>query len=163
MLADLQPKPDQVTIAINTSQMNVTELMMDGDVDGTSLTNLAYFGAYRDLYIEAGPKFYLEHLKRLQASSIQPHFVLAHIAQLETVDRLIRRGLYKGPLVLNYVGIGGGASSTHPADLLEFVRRTPDGGVLTIESIMRSVIPMNTMAIALGLHARVSIEDNIWP
>jgi uncharacterized protein (DUF849 family) len=65
-------------------------------------------------------------------------------------------------LILNYVGIGGGASGTHPADLLEFVRRTPDGAVLTIESLMRSVIPMNTMAIALGLHVRVGIEDNIW-
>ena len=27
---------------------------------------------------------------------------------------------------------------------------------------MRSVIPMNTIAIALGLHVRVGIEDNIW-
>src|SRR6516164_5016410 len=65
MLAELDPKPDQVTIAINTSQMNVTELMMDGDLDGTSLTNPAYFAAYRDMVLEAGPKFYLEHLKRL--------------------------------------------------------------------------------------------------
>ena len=31
MLADLQPTPDQVTIAINTNQMNVTELLMEGD------------------------------------------------------------------------------------------------------------------------------------
>ena len=112
MLADLQPKPDQVTIAINTNQMNVTELLMEGDCDGTSLTNPAYFAAYRDMQIEAGPKFYLEHLKRLQANGIQPHFMLAHIAQLETVERLIRRGIYKGPLILNYVGIGGGASGT---------------------------------------------------
>ena len=162
MLADLTPKPDQVTIAINTSQMNVTELMMDGDLDGTSLTNPAYFAAYRDMVLEAGPKFYLEHLKRLRESGIQPHFMLGHIAQLETVERLIRRGIYKGPLILNLVAIGGGASGTHPADLLEFARRTPDGAVLTIESLMRSVIPMNTIAIALGLHVRVGIEDNIW-
>src|SRR6516225_10443748 len=162
MLAELNPKPDQVTIAINTSQMNVTELMMDGDLDGTSLTNPAYFAAYRDMVLEAGPKFYLEHLKRLRESGIQPHFMLGHIAQLETVERLIRRGIYKGPLILNLVAIGGGASGTHPADLLEFARRTPDGAVLTIESLMRSVIPMNTIAIALGLHVRVGIEDNIW-
>jgi len=162
MLAELNPKPDQVTIAINTSQMNVTELMMDGDLDGTSLTNPAYFAAYRDMVLEAGPKFYLEHLKRLRTSGIQPHFMLGHIAQLETVERLIRRGIYKGPLILNLVAIGGGASGTHPADLLEFARRTPDGAVLTIESLMRSVIPMNTIAIALGLHVRVGIEDNIW-
>ena len=62
MLTELKPKPDQVTIAINTTQMNVTELMMEGDVDGTSLSNPAYFMAYRDMYLESGPKFYLEHL-----------------------------------------------------------------------------------------------------
>lgn len=162
MLADLSPKPDQVTIAINTTQMNITELMMDGDVDGTILENPAYALAYRDMYLESGPKFYLEHLRRLRDAQIQPHFMLAHIAQFETVERLIRKGEYMGPLILNYVAIGGGASGTHPADLIEFARRVPDGAVLTIESIMRNVIPFNTIAIALGLHVRVGIEDNIW-
>ncbi|WP_310794261.1 3-keto-5-aminohexanoate cleavage protein [Streptomyces sp. 1114.5] len=80
---------------------------------------------------------------------------------METVERLIRAGLYTGPLNLNYVAIGG-ASAFHPADLVEFARRTPDGAVLTIESIMRSTLPMNTIAIALGLHVRVGIEDNLW-
>lgn len=94
MLADLSPKPDQVTIAINTTQMNITELMMDGDVDGTILENPAYALAYRDMYLESGPKFYLEHLKRLRDAQIQPHFMLAHIAQFETVERLIRKGEY---------------------------------------------------------------------
>ncbi len=162
MLADLDPRPDQVTIAINTGQMNIMELMLDGDIDGTCLTNPAYALAYRDLVSEAGPAFYLEHLKRLRTSGIQPHFMLANITQLETVERLIRKGAYQGPLILNYVAIGGGASGTHPADLIEFVRRTPDGAVLTIESIMRNVLPFNTIAIALGLHVRVGIEDNIW-
>lgn len=162
MLAELNPRPDQVTIAINTGQMNIMELMLDGDVDGTCLTNPAYARAYRDLVSEAGPAFYLEHLERLRAAGIQPHFMLANITQLETVERLIRKGAYCGPLVLNYVAIGGGASGTHPADLVEFARRTPDGAVLTIESIMRNVAPMNMMAIALGLHVRVGIEDNLW-
>lgn len=162
MLADLNPRPDQVTIAVNTGQMNIMELMLDGDGDGTILENPAYALAYRDLVVEAGPAFYLEHLKRLRDAGIQPHFMLANITQLETVERLIRKGAYQGPLILNYVAIGGGASGTHPADLIEFVRRTPDGAVLTIESIMRNVIPFNTIAIALGLHVRVGIEDNLW-
>lgn len=161
-LADLDPKPDQVTIAINTTQMNLTELMLDGDVDGTLLENPAYALAYRDMFLESGPRFYLEHLQRLRDAQIQPHFMLAHIAQFETVERLIRKGIYMGPLVLNYVAIGGGASGTHPADLIEFVRRVPDGAVLTIESLMRNVVPFNTIAIALGLHVRVGIEDNLW-
>ncbi|NLG45812.1 3-keto-5-aminohexanoate cleavage protein, partial [Gordonia sp. (in: high G+C Gram-positive bacteria)] len=37
MLAELDPKPDQVTIAINTSQMNIMELMTEDDIAGTSL------------------------------------------------------------------------------------------------------------------------------
>ncbi|MGW4119816.1 3-keto-5-aminohexanoate cleavage protein [Nocardia sp. NPDC004711] len=162
LLAELDPKPDQVTIAINTSQMNLMELLTDDDIAGTSLQNPVLQKAYRDMVVEAGPEFYIEHLRRLTAAGIQPHFMLGSVHQLETVERLIRRGLYTGPLVLNYVAIGGGAAGLHPADLFEFIRRTPDGAVLTIETIMRNVTPMCTIAIALGQHVRVGIEDNLW-
>ncbi|MGW1913543.1 3-keto-5-aminohexanoate cleavage protein [Streptomyces sp. NPDC002076] len=162
LLAELTPAPDQVTIAINTSQMNIVEIMNDDDLQGTSIAKPDYYRAYRDMVVEAGPEFYLEHLKRLHANGIQPHFQLAHLAQLETVERLIRAGVYTGPLILNYVAIGGGFAGRHPADLIEFIRRVPDGAVLTIESSMRAVAPMNAVAIALGQHVRVGNEDNLW-
>ncbi len=162
MLAELTPKPDQVTIAINTNQMNVCELMSADDVAGTSLALPAYQQAYTEMTIPSGPAFVAEHLKRLQANGIQPHFMLGDAGQLETVERLIRRGVYTGPLVLNWVGIGGGADGPNPCNMMEFVRRVPAGAVLTIESIMRNVLPLNTMAIAMGLHVRVGIEDNLW-
>jgi uncharacterized protein (DUF849 family) len=162
MLAELTPKPEQVTIAINTSQMNVCELLTEVDVQGTSLADPAKRNLYRDMIVESTPTFYLEHLKRLVAKGIQPHFMLAHIHQLETVERLIRSSQYTGPLVLNYVALGGGMAGAHPADLMEFIRRTPDGAVLTIEGWMRTAIPMCTIAIAMGQHVRVGIEDNLW-
>ncbi|HOM12950.1 MAG TPA: 3-keto-5-aminohexanoate cleavage protein [Rubrivivax sp.] len=162
MLAELNPKPDQVTIAINTNQMNVCELLTADDVAGTSLALPAYQDAYREMWIPSGPDFVAEHLKRLQARGIQPHFMLGDAGQLETVERLIRRGVYTGPLVLNWVGIGGGADGPNPVNMMEFIRRVPAGAVLTIESLMRNVLPLNTMAIAMGLHVRVGIEDNLW-
>jgi len=162
LLAELTPKPDQVTIAINTSQMNICELLTADDIAGTSLENPKLQEAYREMVVEASPAFYVEHLKRLTANGIQAHFMLGTVHQLETVERLIRQGIYTGPLVLNYVAIGGGAAGFHPADMLEFIRRTPDGAVLTIEGMMRSVVPMCAMAVALGLHVRVGIEDNLW-
>jgi len=162
MLADLDPKPDQVTIAVNTNQMNICELLSEDDVAGTSLAQPAYQQAYREMTIPSGPGFVEEHLKRLQAAGIQPHFMLGDAGQLETVERLIRRGVYTGPLVLNWVGIGGGADGPNPHNLMEFVRRVPAGAVLTVESLMRNVLPLNTMAIAMGLHVRVGIEDNLW-
>jgi uncharacterized protein (DUF849 family) len=162
LLAELTPKPDQVTIAINTNQMNVCELMSADDVAGTSLALPAYQQAYTEMTIPSGPAFVAEHLRRLQANGIQPHFMLGDAGQLETVERLIRRGVYTGPLVLNWVGIGGGADGPNPYNMMEFVRRVPPGAVLTIESIMRNVLPLNTMAIAMGLHVRCGIEDNLW-
>lgn len=162
MLAELTPKPDQVTIAINTNQMNVCELMSADDVAGTSLALPAYQQAYSEMTIPSGPAFVAEHLRRLQAAGIQPHFMLGDAGQLETVERLIRRGVYTGPLVLNWVGIGGGADGPNPRNMMEFINRCPDNAVLTIESIMRNVLPLNTMAIAMGLHVRCGIEDNLW-
>jgi uncharacterized protein (DUF849 family) len=162
MLAELTPKPDQVTIAINTNQMNICELLTADDVADTSLANPAYQQAYSEMTIPSGPGFVQEHLRRLQANGIQPHFMLGDVGQLESVERLIRRGLYTGPLVLNWAAIGGGMDGPNPYNMMEFIRRLPDGAVLTIESIMRSVLPLNAMAIAMGLHVRVGIEDNLW-
>ena len=162
MLAELDPKPDQVTVAVNTSQMNIMELMSPDDIAGTSLSTPAYYNAYREMWYESGPAFVDEHLKRLQAAGIQPHFMLGHVANLESVERLIRRGAYTGPLILNWVAIGGGADGPNPRNMMEFINRCPEHAVLTVESLMRNVLPLNTMAIAMGLHVRVGIEDNLW-
>ncbi|MBY8863082.1 3-keto-5-aminohexanoate cleavage protein [Nocardia sp. CA2R105] len=162
MLAELDPKPDQVTIAINTSQMNIVELMTEDDIAGTSFTRPEVYEAYREMYVPAGPGWVEEHLKRLQAKGIQPHFQLSSIPQLETVERLIRRGRYTGPMMVTWVGIGGGFDGPNPYNMMEFIRRVPDGAVLTLETLMRSCLPVNTMAIAMGLHTRCGNEDTLW-
>ena len=161
MLAELNPIPDQVTVAVNTSQMNIMDLMMDGDFTGTSFENPQLQAAYQDMIVPSNPSWYTEHIRRLVAAGIQPHFMLGHVHQLESVERLIRRGHYCGPLILNYVAIGGSLAGLNPSDMLEFVRRVPDGAVLTIETLNRHIYPMMAMAIALGLHVRCGIEDTL--
>ena len=162
MLAELDPKPDQVTIAINTSQMSIIELMTADDIAGTSFERPEVWEAYKEMFIPAGPGWVQEHLKRLTANGIQPHFQLSSIPQLETVERLIRRGQYMGPLNLTWVAIGGGFDGPNPYNMMNFIDRVPDGACLTLETLMRSVLPVNTMATAMGLHTRVGNEDTIW-
>ncbi|MEE4492527.1 3-keto-5-aminohexanoate cleavage protein [Streptomyces sp. NPDC050529] len=162
MLAELDPKPDQVTIAINTSQMNIMELMTPDDIAGTSMTRPELAEAYREMTVPAGPAWVEEHLRRLQAAGIQPHFQLSSIPQLETVERLIRRGVYTGPLNVTWVGIGGGFDGPNPYNIMQFINRVPDGAILTLETLMRSVLPVNAMAIAMGLHTRCGNEDTLW-
>ncbi|AQA24984.1 hypothetical protein BTZ20_0175 [Rhodococcus sp. MTM3W5.2] len=162
MLAELDPKPDQVTIAINTSQMNIAELLTADDIAGTSLARPELQETYREMTIPAGPAWVEEHLRRLQAAGIQPLFALTGITGLESVERLIRRGVYTGPLNVTWTGIGGGMEGPNPYNIMNFVQRVPDGAALTLESLMRSVLPVNTMAIAMGLHTRCGNEDTIW-
>ena len=162
MLADLTPAPDQVTIAINSNQMNVVEQMCERDLAGTTLAQPELYRAYREMTIPAGPEWVEEHIRRLSAKGIQTHFQLANITQLETVERMMRRGVCNVPLILTWVAIGGGADGPNPYTMMDFIRRVPDGAVLTLESVMRNVLPINTMAIAMGLHVRCGIEDNLW-
>ena len=161
MLAELTPKPDQVTVAINTTQMNITELLYPEYLEGTSLASPAYQAAYSEMTVPAGPAWVAEHLKRLQASGIQPHFQLTGIHALETLERLVRRGVYKGPLNLTWIGIGGGFDGPNPFNFFNFIHRAPNGCSLTAESLLKNVLPFNTMAMAMGLHPRCGNEDTI--
>lgn len=162
MLAELTPKPDQVTIAVNTVQMNIMDLITDEEAAGTSLSTPELYHAYREMTVPAGPGWVEEHLRRLTANGIQPHFQLTAMPDLETVERLVRRGHYKGPLNLTWIGIGGGFDGPSPYNFVEFMRRTPDGATLTFESVMRNVLPINTIATALGMHTRCGIEDTLY-
>ncbi len=162
MLAELLPKPDQVTVTVNTSQMNIVEQMEPGDIAGTSLATPAAYQAWREMIVPGGPGWAEEHVKRLSAAKLQSAFQFYNINSFETVERMIRRGVYKGPLVMNWVAIGGGMDAPNIYNLANFLRAAPDGAMLTLESSMRNVLPINMMAIAMGLHVRCGIEDNIW-
>ena len=162
MLAELDPVPDQVTVTVNTSQMNVTDHMEDGDIVGTSRENPALFDTYKDMVVPAAPLWVEEHVRRLSAKGIQSAFQCYNTNSFESVERLIRRGFYKGPLVMNWVAIGGGMDTPNVYSLGNFMRGVPDGAVVTVESNVRNVLPVNMMGIAMGLHVRCGTEDVLW-
>jgi uncharacterized protein (DUF849 family) len=112
--------------------------------------------------VPSNPGWYEEHIRRLSAAGIQSAFQCYNINSLETVERMIRRGAYMGPLVLNWVAIGGGMDAPNIYNLANFVRAVPDGAVLTVESSVLNVLPINMIGIAMGLHVRTGTEDNLW-
>jgi uncharacterized protein (DUF849 family) len=163
MLAELDPKPDFVTVATGTTQWDVMSMMIPEDAVGTHLENNPQVqAAWQGMYVDAGPAFYLEHLKRLRAHKINPYFVPAHIHQLELIERLIRAGVYMGPLNLAIAGYGGGTLGRNPYHWMDFLRQVPQGAVSTFWSSMRGLISLSAMAIVLGQHVRVGNEDNLW-
>ncbi len=67
---------------------------------------------------------------------------LTGMHSLETLERLIRRGMYRGALNITWVGIGGGFDGPIPYNFMKFIRRAPDGACLTLESLMKNVLPI---------------------
>jgi uncharacterized protein (DUF849 family) len=65
-------------------------------------------------------------------------------------------------LNLTWVGIGGGFDGPNPANFMEFIRRAPDGSTVTMESVMRNVLPINVIGMCLGMHVRCGIEDTLY-
>jgi uncharacterized protein (DUF849 family) len=115
-----------------------------------------------NLVADATPDFYLEEIKLCVEHGIQPYFALAHIHALELVERLIRRGYYKGPMSGFFSTGGGGILGANPFDLMELVRRTPQGSCFTYQTTFRLTFAISMMMIALGQHTRAGLEDNLF-
>ena len=149
-------------MAIGTCMMDLTQMWTPDDVKGTHLEDPKKLAAWAGMYTDAGPAFYLEHLKRLAKNGIQPYFPLAHVHQLEIVERLIRKGVYMGPLNLACGTYGGGGTGHNPFDWMEFIRRTPQGAILSFWAGMRINAVAQPLSMILGHHVRVGNEDNLW-
>jgi uncharacterized protein (DUF849 family) len=162
MLTELNPKPEFVTVSTGTTLWDVIAMMNPGDVKGTHLEDPKVQAAWAGMVVDSTPAFYLEHLKRLRAHGIQPYFVPAHVHQWEIIERLIRSGVYMGPMNLCMAAYGGGTLGRNPFDVLHFLERIPQNAVATIWSSMRGNHTLQAMGIILGLHVRVGNEDNLW-
>jgi len=163
MLTELNPKPDCVTVTTGTTLWDITQAFVPGDAKGTHLDDPKVAAAWSGMVVDSTPAFYVEHLKRLRANRIQPYFVPGHVHQLEIIERLIRAGVYMGPMNVALCGYGGGTMGRNPFDWMEMLRRTPHGASsVTFWSSMRGNIAIQNLAILLGVHVRVGNEDNIW-
>ena len=162
-LAEIDPKPDQVTVTCGTTLYDLTALHpVDDAFEGTRFTNPAMLHAMANLVADSTPDFYLENIKRLVQHGIQPYFALAHVHGLELVERLIRKGYYMGPMNGFFSIGGGGVCGANPFDLMELIRRTPHGSFFTYQTTFRLTHPVAAICIALGQHTRAGIEDNLW-
>lgn len=162
-LTTINPKPDQITVTCGTSLFDVTALHpIDDSVQGTHLDNEDALHGLSNMVADSTPDFYIAETQECVAQGIQPYFALAHVHGLELVERMIRRGYYKGPMNGFFSTGGGGILGANPFDLMELVRRTPQGSFFTYQTTMRLTHAIYMMMIAVGQHTRVGIEENLW-
>jgi len=102
--------------------------------------------------------------REMRRRGVKPELEVYNIAMIEEAEHLIGAGLLEPPYLVNYVlhtPTQGGLRGT-PINLVEMMRRLPVGALCNVSSMGRSQLPITTMAIAMGLHARVGMEDNVY-
>jgi 3-keto-5-aminohexanoate cleavage enzyme len=94
--------------------------------------------------------------------SIKPEIEAFDFGFVQQGKNLIEAGLVRTPAHFQLVmGVDGGIPAT-PENLLHMRGQLPAGATYVVAGLGRAQLPMTTMAIMLGGHVRVGLEDNLY-
>jgi 3-keto-5-aminohexanoate cleavage enzyme len=100
--------------------------------------------------------------KEMNSRGIKPELECFDKGMVDMTLRLRKKGYIKEPIHFNFMlGIVGGMAAT-PQNLLFLVNSIPEGSTFCVGAIGKHEFPMVSLSIALGGHARVGFEDNIF-
>jgi 3-keto-5-aminohexanoate cleavage enzyme len=102
--------------------------------------------------------------QEMRARGVKPELEAYNEAMIEEAEHLIAKRLLEPPYVLNCVlhtPTQGGLRGT-PRNLMGMVERLPPDTICFVSSMGRTQLPITTMAMAMGLNARVGMEDNVY-
>jgi 3-keto-5-aminohexanoate cleavage enzyme len=96
------------------------------------------------------------------AKGIKPELEVFEAGMVETCNRYLEKGLLKPPLHFQFVlGVIGGMPATAKS-LLHLSEILPQGSTWSVIGIGPGQLPMAVIAMAMGGHVRVGLEDNIY-
>ncbi|TDA32441.1 MAG: 3-keto-5-aminohexanoate cleavage protein [Hadesarchaea archaeon] len=96
-------------------------------------------------------------------NGVKPELEIYDTGQINTAKVLVREGKLKEPLHVQFVMMGGlSCMSPTPETLLYCVKTIPESWTWSVCAPGRYEMPMAALAIILGGHVRVGMEDNIY-
>lgn len=109
------------------------------------------------------PPEFLELLaKETLARGIKPELEVFEVGMVETCIRYLEKGLLKPPLHFQFVlGVIGGMSATVKS-ILHLSEIIPAGSTWSVIGTGIGQLPMAMIAMTMGGHVRVGLEDNIF-
>ena len=97
----------------------------------------------------------------MDEQGIKPEFEMFDIADVKYLNRLAKDGTAKTPYWVSMLFNGNGTIPT-PDMMLAATRALPDNSLLYVIGIGAAQFPMLAMAMILGHHVRVGLEDNVF-
>jgi 3-keto-5-aminohexanoate cleavage enzyme len=108
------------------------------------------------------PGFLRRLAKRMAEVGTKPELEIFDSGMIQNCLRLAAEGLLPEPLYFQFVlGVAGGAAAD-PRTLLHLAESLPADSRWSATGIGRHAVPVALMAIAMGGHVRVGLEDSIY-
>jgi 3-keto-5-aminohexanoate cleavage enzyme len=109
------------------------------------------------------PPDFLERLaQKMQESQVKPEIEVFEAGMINNALQIAKKGLIKPPFHFQFVlGVPGGMTATSK-NLLFLSEIIPTGSTWSVIGIGKDQLAMNTMAIVMGGHVRVGMEDNVY-
>jgi 3-keto-5-aminohexanoate cleavage enzyme len=114
-----------------------------------------------DIFVNTRPDIRSLARKIREAGSV-PELECYEVGHVEEGIALAKEGLLSAPYHFQFVmGIAGAIGATEE-NLRTLVARLPEGSTWAVAAVGRHQLPMTELAMRLGGHARVGLEDNIY-
>ncbi len=100
--------------------------------------------------------------ERMAEAGVKPELEAFNPGHLTEVNHLIEEGYLSEPYWITLIlGMQTG-TLPHPRNLINLVENLPEGVVWQCLAVGRYQLPLTTMAMAMGGHVRVGLEDNVY-
>jgi len=108
------------------------------------------------------PEFLKAAAQRMGEKSVKPELEIFDVGMIVTCLRMRNQGLFDDPLHFQFVlGTPWGSPGT-PRSLFHLCEMIPEDATWSVIGVGRTHLPMSMMALCMGGHIRVGMEDNIY-
>jgi 3-keto-5-aminohexanoate cleavage enzyme len=142
------------------SELELRAAVLDAGPDMASLT-LGSMNFPKQASVNA-PATIQGLARRMRERNIMPELEIFDLGMADYAGYLVERELVALPGYANILLGSLGTANATARNLSTIVSALPPGIVWAAAGIGRFQLPMNSLAIAMGGHVRVGLEDNLW-
>lgn len=125
----------------------------------TLTTGTVNFGD--EVFENSGP-FVKALAARMKELHVRPELEIFDYGMIDNALSLIKEGLLVAPYHFDFVLGVPGALAARPEHVVQMRALLPANSTWQVAAVGRHQLPMTTMAMAMGGHVRVGLEDNIY-
>lgn len=105
----------------------------------------------------------IEYLAQvMQEAGTKPEMEIFEAGMIANAQLLVEQGLVTEPLHFNFMLGSRGSLPASPKNLLYLSESIPPNASWTVAGVGRWQLPMTTLALVMGGHVRVGLEDNLY-